>query len=1090
MQVRSSVWTGALCLILVSSLPTRVWAQSDAASLTVTVSDSSGQRVPGAAVTLRRLSTGVVRELTSSSEGVALFSLLAPDLYDLTVTLEGFRQFHDSAVRLQVAQPAALDVTLEVGPIAESLDVTATVSLLNVTTAAQGTVIGEAQIEALPLNGRQFIQLALLVPGSNPGGRAVQQNTIRQNQIGGLSVAGGRTNNTAFLLDGAVNTDPDYNSLNYSPSIDAIAEFQVQTAQFSADYGRAGAQVNVVTKSGGQTFRGSAFEFDRNKAFDSKPFNLAGDLPKFNRDNFGGTLGGPLVPGRVFFFGAYEQLRRREAASSLTTVTVPTALERQGDFSQSPGSIYDPSHNRQQFPGNKIPTERLNPLALAAVNALPLPNVGDRSYVNSAELLQQDSYNPSGRIDVNAGSGNVIFTRWSYTRENSIIPDVVPGRDTLGNARPQNVVVGWTRVLGPRAVNEFRAGLNQLNLLSGLPELQFTVNGQQTAIPRFLVNGFLNGSGMGGAGAFTGTTGGGIVNVSNRTYQVYDNWTWDRERHHVKIGGEFLWVQYNRNELPSSLGTFTFTAGYTSRTTKNDGTGNSLASFLIGQPQQGSRAVGPSIIAGRQPVVSTYVQDDWRLSDRLTLNLGLRYELTPPMYDANGGMASIDYSNVPTPQQIFAQSKLAFYTPTVFVCGQSGYPRGCAYTDKDDFAPRLSLVWRANDRTVVRGGGGIYYDANDANPLFRLAAGIPDNIAQTVSFDNFTPQRGPGLDIFGPAILGPVQVQQAGIDLHQENGQSTEFSVGVEREFARDWVVEASYVGSRSKYLEQNVQPNNAQPGLGPVDPRRPYGALVFAAGTVFPDYVVVQGTSVPVGFINYLSHTASANYDALLTRVEKRLSHGISFLSSYTLSRARSNAPQFRNAGGVNGAENSPPQDSFNLGAEWGPAYYDARHRWVTNVTVPLPYGFQAAGIYTMQSGFPFTINLKGDTAGVGAGTGGIFVRPNVVPGVDPYLPKSAWDQGLYLTKDAFTAPPAGAFGNTGRNSIVGPGYIDLDLAISRSFSFGSARRLDLRVEAFNLTNRRNYTLVGRILNDPTFGQLLSQSDPRQWQFGARFVF
>ncbi|HXG90348.1 MAG TPA: TonB-dependent receptor [Vicinamibacterales bacterium] len=1078
----------ALLLLVITVTPGS--AQSDSATLTVAVLDASGASVPGATVLVRNLDTAASRDAVSGSDGRTAFALLPPGRYEAVVSLQGFKQFRDTGLRLQVAQSALLEARLDVGDLSEAVEVTAGARLLNIDSVAQGTVITEEKVQALPLNGRQFIQLALLVPGANAGGRAVQQNAVRPNQVGGLSIAGGRTNNTAFLLDGATNTDPDYNSLNYSPSIDAIAEFQVQTAQFSAEYGRAGGQVNVVTKSGGARMRGSLFEYHRNKHFDSKPFNLVGELPEFRRDNFGGSLGGPAIAGRLYFFGSYEQLRRREGAASLTTVTVPTALERDGDFSQSPGGgVFDPgssSNNRTQFPGNVIPRDRLQPLALAALRALPLPNSGARGYVNTEGVLSQDIYNYSLRFDLNLAQGNRLFGRFSTADENAIVPEVVPGRDNLAEATPRNVVLGWTSVLGSRAVNEARAGYNDLSLTSGLPELSFDVAGQTQSLPRFIVAGYPT---IGGAGAFTGTTGGGIVNVRNRVYQVYDNFTWSAGAHTFKTGGEVLWTEYNRTEAPSALGTYQFTAGYTSRTAANDSSGHALASFLLGQPQVASRAVGPSTIEGRQPYFSAYVQDDWRLGDRTTLNLGIRYELAPPMYDADGRMASIDYRNVPSPQQIFAEGRTGFYAPLVFVCGQAGYPKGCAYTDKDNIAPRAGVVFRAAEQTVIRAGAGIYYAASDANPLFRLAAGIPGNIAQTVTYNNFVPARPPGLDVFGAAILGPVQVQQAGIDLFQENSESYQWSANLQHELARDWVVEAGYVGTRARFLEQNVQPNNARPGSGAFDPRRPFAALQFAPGTVFPDYVVVQGDRVPVGFINYLSHTARSDYDGLVTRVEKRLSNGLSLLSAYTLSRARSNAPQFRNAGGINGSENSPPQDSFDLEAEWGPAYYDARHRWVTSGTARLPLALHVSGIFTMQSGFPFTVNLRGDTAGVGAGTGGIFVRPNAVAGVDPYLRKSEWKNGRYLNPAAFAAPAAGAFGSIGRNSLVGPGYINLDLALARGFAVGRIR-LDVRAEAFNITNRRNYTLVGRILNDATFGRLISQADPRQWQFGARLTF
>lgn len=1066
-------------------------AQSDASSLTVVALDPSGAAVPGATVTLRNQATGLAREAATDLDGRASFSMLTPGLYEVTIELAGFRTFRDREVRLAVGQAGQLRARLDVGDVSEAVEVRGSASLLNLDTPVRATVVGEEQVRALPLNGRQFIQLALLVPGANPGGRAVQQNQVRQNQIGGLSISGGRTNNTAFLLDGAVNTDPDYNSLNYAPSVDAIAEFQVQTAQFTAEYGRAGGQVNVVTKSGSSAWRGSLFEYFRDKRFDEKPFNLVGELPAFRRHNFGGSLGGALVRDRLFVFGVYEQLRRREAGSGLRTVTVPTELERRGDFSQSPGGIFDPltmaGGVRQPFPGWVIPPDRIDPLALAAVQAMPLPNLGERGYVHTEGVLRQDISNVSGRFDLNLGPGNLAFVRYSVADENAIIPEPVPGRDTINDARPQNVVLAWTRVVGSRAVNETRVGVSQLELFGGLPEIEFQVGGQTMALPRFLPAGY---PAMGGAGGFTGTTGGGLVTVRNRVWQMYNNLSYTRGRHTLKAGAEFLWVAYNRVESPNTLGTYQFTAGYTSRTGSNDGTGHALASFLLGLPQQGNRVVGPNRIAGRQPVFSAYVQDDWRVSSRVTLNLGLRYELAPPMYDANGLMASIDYRQVPTPQEIFAEGRTGFYTPTVFVCGQSGYPKGCAYTDWNNIAPRVGGVYAIDERTVLRGGVGVYYVATDANPLFRLAAGIPANVAQTITFNNFIPARPPGYDIFGPAVIGPVQVQQAGIDLLQQNSESAQWSGGLERAIGPDWVVEVGYVGSRSRYLEQNVQPNNAQPGPGAVNPRRPYAALLFAPGTVFPEYVSVQGDRVPVGFINYLSKTAESNYHALTLRVQRRWKEGYAVLSSYTLSRARSNAPQFRNAGGVLGAENSPPQDSHNLAAEWGPAYYDARHRWVTSATVRLPWSWQVAGIFTMQSGFPFTPNLRGDTAGVGAGTGGIFVRPNAVPGVNPYLPKREWKQGRYLNPAAFAEPPAFTFGDMGRNSLIGPGHISLDVAVSRVLALGGSRTLELRVEGFNVTNRRNYTIVGRIVNDPTFGQLLSQDPPRQLQFGARFAF
>ena len=313
----------------------------------------------------------------TDERGVYFFTFLAPGTYTLTLQSTGFKQYQDTDVRIQVAQVTRVDISMEIGNTKEILDVSGLSNGLNTENASQGTVVGGEKIAALPLNGRQFIQLALLVPGVNPGGRSVQQNGIRQGQIGGISIAGGRTNNTMFLLDGAMNTDMDYSSLNYSPSVDGIAEFQVQTAMVGAEYARS--TVNVVTKSGSNEIHGSAFEFLRNRNFDARPFNLAqSQLPKFQRNQFGGTFGAPIIKDKLFTFLSYEGLSVRQAGSGLTSVLVPTAEQRNGDFSRTtPAGIYDPDSLangvRQLFPGNKIPANRINPMSIAAMNAVPLP---------------------------------------------------------------------------------------------------------------------------------------------------------------------------------------------------------------------------------------------------------------------------------------------------------------------------------------------------------------------------------------------------------------------------------------------------------------------------------------------------------------------------------------------------------------------------------------------------------------------------------------------------------------------------------------------------------------------------------------------
>jgi hypothetical protein len=349
---------------------------------------------------------------------------------------------------------------------------------------------------------------------------------------------------------------------------------------------------------------------------------------------------------------------------------------------------------------------------------------------------------------------------------------------------------------------------------------------------------------------------------------------------------------------------------------------------------------------------------------------------------------------------------------------------------------------------------------------------------------------------FGGAVVGPVAVTQPSLDLRQRTSYSPQWSLSIQHELHADMIVELGYLATLGIKLQQNVQPNNSQPGAGSVDPRRPYGGIVYDSGVVFPSYITVQGNSVPVTQVNIYQMSAQSNYHALYLRFEKRFSKGLSVLSSYTFSKAITNAPQYRNAGGANGSENSPPQNSYNLRAERGLASFDVRQRWVTSAVYALPFkdrifgGWQFSGILTLQDGFPFTINLAGDTAGIGGGTGGILVRANPVAGQSYRLSSDQKSTARWFNTAAFIAPPAFQFGALGRNTVIGPGLVDLDASVARKFRITERVSAQVRGEFFNLPNHPNFNLVGRIINQPNFGGVLSQFDPRQIQFAAKFSF
>jgi len=706
-----------LGLCAVSVFAGAAYSQNENAVLTGRVADPAGLGIANAEVVLSEHATSVQRHAKTLPDGIYRFDLLPPGDYSIRVSAAGFKTFEDAHLHLEVAKTGSLDIALTIGAVTESVQVDAEVSPLVANSVAEGTVISEEKVKALPLNGRQFLQLALLSPGTNSGGLAVQQNSLRQGEIAGLSVAGQRTNDSAYLLDGVMNTDPDYNALTYVPIVDSISEFQVQVAQYSAEYGRAsGGQINVLTQSGSNQWHAAAWEFLRNNILDARPFNLtiSPDVPEFRRNQFGGLVGGPILKNKLFGFFVYEGLRNRQAAANLTTIAVPDQLQRVGNFSEElPGTvIYDPNTpvvngSRTPFPGNIIDRSRINPSVLAAMAALPLPNLPGNLYINTTDVLRQDNDNVSGRIDYNLSDKLRLFTRYSGAVEDASIPATLPGRAGLDNATPRNAAAGFSQVISASKVNDVRLGFSRLNFLFGLPEPAFSVNGSNTTLPNFII-GQLN---FGGAGPYNATGPGGIARSRDNVYQLWDVFAWQLGRHSLKLGGEFDAFQYVRFEYADPTGSLTFTSGYTDATgaapKPGDKSGDALATALLGLPQTAVRTLGSNRIDGRQKNYAAFLQDDFRITAALTINLGLRYEVSPPLHDIRGQMSSIDFTTAPPPQAIFNAGLQGIYSPKLFVCGRDGYPDGCAYTNWTNFSPRVGVAWSLNSKTVIRAGGVI-----------------------------------------------------------------------------------------------------------------------------------------------------------------------------------------------------------------------------------------------------------------------------------------------------------------------------------------------------------------------------------------------
>jgi hypothetical protein len=538
-----------------------------------------------------------------------------------------------------------------------------------------------------------------------------------------------------------------------------------------------------------------------------------------------------------------------------------------------------------------------------------------------------------------------------------------------------------------------------------------------------------------------------------------------------------------------------------------DHSGDAYASALLGLPEAATRTVGPNRMDGRQYNYAGFIQDDIRVTPTFTVNAGLRYELSPPMYDIHHQMASIDYSTVPWSATILANGQQGIYSPKLFVCGEDGYPQGCAYTNYHNFSPRLGFAWQLGGKTVIRAGGGIYYAPQDANTLLKMAQQLPTTYAQTITLNAYVPSATVE-NVFTPAIVGSQSVSGASLDLHQKTPYSPQWSFNIQRTLTPQMVLEVGYLGTDGIHLEQNVQPNNGLPGA---TKKLPYYGLALDSSAVAALNFPYTSTIVPVGSINYYPHSAQSNYHALTARLERRFHGGFSLLSAFTYSKAISNAPQYRNAGGITGDENSPPQNSFDLAAERSLAYFNLKFRWVTSAVYDLPFGkghrmlpggagatilggWQVSGIYQFQTGFPFTIDYKGDPFNIGGGSGGILERPNIVLSnggpINPNLPSNERSTSEWFNTAAFVQPPVGQFGNVGRNTLLGDDLSNLDATIARLFRLGERATLQFRAEFFNLANHSNYNLIGRIINDPTYGIVQNQLPPRQIQLALKLGF
>jgi hypothetical protein len=1119
-----------LLLLLAFVIPAR--GQSNYAVLTGSVTDSQRLPVAGAFVQLTAASTGAIRHLATNQQGLFEAPALLPDDYELKIQAPGFTVAQQN-LRLEVGQKMALDIALTVGGLTQGVNVIAGSEVLHTNDSSVGEVVEPTSIRELPLNGRMLIDLVLTVPGAHVGFGAQTGSTNplywRPGQRSAVVIGGARPNANFFLLDGATNTDPTFNAQNLSPSPDAVKEFQVETSSYTADMGGAGGgQINIVTHSGSSQFHGTAYEFLRNGAMDASTFASMGNN-HLVQNNFGASAGGPFLGKNTFFFVNYEGLRLAQAESQV--LTVPTPQEIQGDFSMSNVKIYDPTtavanpaydpskptgpgnlpYTRKQFPGNMIPSDRIDPLLEAfLLQYVPMPNMmmssGGADSNNYLDVRNETHFQDQGtvRIDHNFSNGDTLFGRYSIGQENGFSPssgttsttENLPGFGANFDNRSQQAVISWNHIFAANKVNTVSIAVSRLSM---------DRTSQNDAVNDIVGQLGIQGVGFGGPNAWgapwfaaQGYTGIGDtfaatpMHAWDTMYEIRDTYAWEKGRHSIKFGGDFHWYTWPMWGFFQNRGYYQYTTGYTTEFGFNDGSGSGFASLLLSLPTVKQRQAGIPQMNLRNWGSDAFVEDSWKVTATTTLNLGVRYEYSDPLYDKDNTNTNLIFNNG---------------VPSVFVGGQNGYPRGLMYANKHNFAPRFGFAKNLpNQGLVIHTSYGIFFTPVDQNTWCNQRHNVPYVFPETQQADNFTPPAtlfntgmNFGAPVLGTGALPATTVSFTAFDPHSPAQYVQQWNASVQKSLGTNTSVEVGYLGSRGFHLQRAHLINNTQPGPGPLGPRRPFKTLTFVPDTTLPagsTDAVIQSQTFPVSTINLLENSAQSWYDAGYVNVRRRYSHGLSFLANYTFAKNHSDAPDFRSPMD----ESSIPQNNNDLAAEKGPGC-DVRHRFALSAVYAIPsysrvewmrlitQNWSFSTIYQIQTGMPFTISVFGDTANSGTVLGENPIRANVTG--QPVFGPGTYTADEWFNPGAFATPPAFTYGDAGRNSVYGPGMQTMDIALQRAFRLTERLNFQFRGEAFNALNKVNLGTPNRFVNTPQFGTITMAMTPgREIQLSARLSF
>ena len=1047
-----------ICIVVVN-------AQTYRGTIRGTIYDPNRAVITGAEIKLTNTDTSQTRMTASGANGDFSISSLQPGSYEVSVQAQGFELFKQT-VRLSVNQELRVDVDMRLGGTPGDFVAVISTKDLKEDSASLGTVIENSQVKGLPLDGRNFYELTLLVPGAVPAAPG-SAGSVRGDFA--FSVNGAREDANNFLLDGVYNVDPKLNTFGVRPSVDAIREFEMLTSTYDASFGRnPGAQVNVILNSGSNDVHGSAFEFLRNAALDARNFFAPASepKPKYIRNQFGGTLGGPIKRDRTFFFADYEGTRSREGITRVTNV--PTAQERAGNFSQSLFGVPINPFTGQPFDQGTIPPFFINSVgrAIAALYPLPNRNVPFQNFVSSpTQRDDNDSFDV--RVDHRLTERADLAFRYSFGDRDLFEPftgpsfSAIPGFGDSVRRRSQNVMSALTLVLTPNLVNETRLAFSrvassvtqqasQLNANLGLPTI--SPRQRDAGLSFITITGF----------SPLGDEGNNPQNSVTNVYQVLNNASYVHGDHLIKFGADLRFSQQNAFRDIESRGRLQFSPF-------GQITFNALGDLLLGFPLLTSvaRVDNPQHI--RTQSYNFFINDSFRIKRNLTLTGGLRYEYNSPPVDTR------DRANV-----------YDVATRTLVQVGTNGVPRSGFEADKNNFAPRVGFAWTIghDQATVIRGGYGVYYDQSPLAPAEALYFNSP-------YFDNNIFFSLPGLPLtlnnpFPTFFPFPLPDSALAIQRDLRTGYMQHWNLNVERQIWSKSVFEVAYVGSKGTKLLTARDINQPQPSV------LPQGLPFVPRPNPFFDD------------IDLLESRANSNYNALQARFQQRLSRGFTALGSYTWSKSIDDASNFFSSAG----DPNFPQNSYNVRAERGRSNFDIRHRLSVSYSYLFPFGkgrtyfadsgwvtsllsgWETFGIVTLQSGRPFTVALLSEIDNSGTGRSilgfGANDRPNVVgnPNLsDPTLQR-------WFNTSAFAFPNPGTFGNAGRNIGNGPGYQNVNASLVKNTAITEQVNLQLRAEFFNLFNHPNFNLPDSFLGSPTFGVISSARDPRHIQFGVKLLF